>query len=54
MAYFGKKPWTNPFEKKFQLFAFLNFLFLLPKKAFFAGEYHKTHFPGIYCQKKRR
>ena len=54
MAYFGQKPWTNPFEKKIQLFPFLNFLFLLPKKAFFAGEYHKTNSAALDCPKKRR
>ena len=34
MAIFGPKPWDNPFEKC-QFLDFLNFLVLLPKKAFF-------------------
>ena len=34
MAIFGPKPWVNYF-KKIQFFDFLNFLFLLPRKAFF-------------------
>ena len=37
---------------KTQFFDFFNFLFLQLKKEFFAGEYHKTHFPGLDCLKK--
>ena len=35
--------------EKGQFFDFLNFLFLQPRKAFFVLEYHKRHFPGLYC-----
>ena len=52
MAIFGPKPSVNHF-KKCQFFDFLNFLFLKPRKAFSALKYRKTHFPGLYCLKKR-
>ena len=52
MAIFGAKPWVNPLERC-QFFDFLNFLFLQPRKAFFVLEYHKRHFPGLYCFKKK-
>ena len=42
----------NPLEKC-QFFDFLNFLFLKPRKLFFVLEYYRTHFPGLYCLKKR-
>ena len=39
--------------EKCQFFDFLNFLFLWLKKAFFVPEYHKRHFIGVYCLKKK-
>ena len=42
----------TPLEKC-QFFHPLNFLLVLPKKAFFLPEYGKTHFPGLYCLKKK-
>ena len=42
----------TPLEK-YQFFDFLNFLFLQLRKAFFVLEYRKTHFPGLYCLKKK-
>ena len=52
MGIFGPIPWVKPFGKM-QFFDFLNFLFLQPRKAFFALEYRKRHFPGLYCLKKK-
>ena len=41
------------FLEKYQFFDFLNFVFLYSRKAFFFFlEYHKRHFPGLYCLKK--
>ena len=53
MANFGPKPWTNPFGKKssFQLFKHLVFIPL--KRPFSVLEYDKTHFPALYCVKKK-
>ena len=51
MAFFGPKPWFNAFGKM-QVFDFLNFLFLKPRKAFFHLEYRKRDFPGLYSLKK--
>ena len=34
-----------------QFFDLLNFMFLQPRKAFFALEYRNIHFPGLYCPK---
>ena len=38
---------------KWQFFDFLNFLFLYPRNTFFLLEYRKTHFPLLYCLKKK-
>ena len=53
MAIFGPKPWVNPFGKMsiFRLFELLVFISL--ERSFFALEYHKIHFPGLYCLKKK-
>ena len=53
MAIFGPKPWVNPLEKIsiFLLFGLL--VFLAWKGVSFLLEYHKRHFPGIYCLKKK-
>ena len=53
MAIFGPKPWVNHFSRNCQFLNFLNFLFLLSRKAFFVLEYRKRHFPGLYCLKKK-
>ena len=52
MAIFGQKPWVKPFGKMsiFRLFELLLFIAL---KGGFVLEYHKTHFPGLYCLKKK-
>ena len=51
--FFGQNHGLTPLEKC-QFFVFLNFLFLSPRKAFFVLEYHKRHFFGLYCLKKRK
>ena len=52
-AIFGPKPWVNPFRKmsNFRLFELL--LFIPQKGIFFVLEYRKSHFPGLYCLKKK-
>ena len=52
MANFGAKPWANPFGK-ISIFDFLNLLFFYLRRAFFVLEYHKRHFPGLYCLKQK-
>ena len=39
--------------EKCQFFASQNFLFLQPRKGFFVLEYHKRHFPDLYCLAKK-
>ena len=53
MAIFGPKPWVNPSEKMpiFRLFELLVFLSL--ERRFFVLEYHRVHFPGLYCVTKK-
>ena len=53
MAIFGPKPRVKPFGKMsiFRLFELLFFYSL--QKRFFDLEDSKTHFPGLYCQKKK-
>ena len=54
MAILKPKPWVNPFRKMsiFRLFQPL-FLFFSLYRRFFVLEYHKTHFSGLYCLKKK-
>ena len=42
----------TPLEKS-QFFDYSELLFLQPRKAFFVLEYHKRHFPGLYCLRKK-
>ena len=43
----------TPLENlKFSTFS--TFCFYSPERRFFAGEYYKTHFPGLDCPKRRR
>ena len=49
MASFGAKAWTNPFGKMSIVRRFQLVVFVALKGVFFVVEYHKTHFPGIYC-----
>ena len=50
MAIFGQKPRVNCFEKC-QFFDFSSFYGL--QRRFFALEYRKRRFPGLYCLKKK-
>ena len=52
MANFGRKPWVNPFGKM-SFFRLWTFCFYSLERRFFVQEYHKGHFPGLYCQKKK-
>ena len=53
MAIYGPKPWVNPFRKMsiFRLFEVL--VSIAQKGIFLVLEYRKTHFPGLYCLKKK-
>ena len=42
----------TPLEK-FQFFDFFNFFFYSLQRRFLLLEYSKTHFPGLYCPKKK-
>ena len=53
IAHFGPKPWTNPFEKISIFRLFWTFSFSSLKNSFFILEYHKTHFPRLYCLTKK-
>ena len=39
--------------EKWQFFDFFNFFFYSLKRRFLVLEYRKTHFPGLFCLKKR-
>ena len=39
--------------EKCQFFNFLNFFFYRLERLFFVLEYHKRHFPNLYCLKKK-
>ena len=54
MANFGPKPWTNPLWKNLNFSTFSISCFYSLERRFFPLEYHKTHFPGPYCLKKKR
>ena len=53
MAIFEPKRWVNPFGKMsiFRLFELV--VFIAQKRIFFVLEYHKRHFAGLYCVKKK-
>ena len=53
MAIFGPKLFVNLFRKMsiFRLFELL--VFYSQERHFFVLEYRKTHFPGLYCLKKK-
>ena len=53
MAIFGSKPWVNPFKKNVNFSTFRTSYFYSLEKRFFVLEYHKMHFPGLKCLKKR-
>ena len=51
MTIFGLKLWVNPFGKVSNLGIFEVLVFIAQKRIFFALEYRKRHFPGLYCLK---
>ena len=53
MAIFGPKPWVNFFGKMsiFRLFELVVFFSL--ERLFLVLDYHKRHFPNVYCLKKK-
>ena len=53
MAIFGPKPWVNFFGKMsiFPLFELVVFFSL--ERLFLVLDYHKRHFPNVYCLKKK-
>ena len=54
MANFGPKPWTNPFGKNnLNFWIFQTSCFCSLESRFSVLEYRKTHFPSLYCQKKK-
>ena len=53
MANFGPKQWTNPFGKMSIFRLFKTSCFYSLERRFSVLEYHKTHFPGLYCLKKK-
>ena len=52
MAVFGPKPWVNPLGKNINISTFRTSCFYSLESRFFVLEYHKRHFPRLYCQKK--
>ena len=53
MAIFGREPWVNPVWKMSIFFTFWTSCFYSLERRFFVLEYHKRHFPGLYCLKKK-
>ena len=53
MPVFVPKPWVNPFGKMLILRLFERLVFFGLERRFFVLEYHKRHFPSLYCQKKK-
>ena len=56
MAIFGPKPWVfwnNVFWNNVNFSSFWTSSFYSLERRFFALEYHKRHFPSLYCLKKK-
>ena len=53
MAIFGPKPWVNPLAKMSIFRLFWTTCFYSVERRFFVLEYHKRHFPSLYCLKKK-
>ena len=51
MDIFGPKSWVFGKKSIFRLFELVLFFWL--EKRFFVLEYHKRHFPGLFCLKKK-
>ena len=52
MAIFRAKPWVNPFGKM-SISTFWTSCFYSLERGFIVLEYHKRHFKGLYCLKKK-
>ena len=53
MAIFERKLWVHPCGKISILSTFSTSGFYSLERRFFALEYRKRHFPGLYCLKKK-
>ena len=53
MAIFEPKPWVNPFGKNVNFSTVWTSLFYSLERRFFVLEYHKRHFPNLYCLKNK-
>ena len=53
MAIFGAKPYVNPFGKMSIFRVFRTSCFYKLERRFFVLKYHKIHFPGLNCLKKK-
>ena len=53
MAIFEPKPWVNPLGKNVNFSTIWTSCFYSLERRFFVLEYHKRHFPGLYCLKKK-
>ena len=51
-SFFDQNHGLTPLEKS-QFLDFLNFFFYALERRFFVQEYCKTHFPGLYCPRKK-
>ena len=52
MAFFGPKPWNDPFTKNVNFSTIWTSCFYSLERRFFVLEYRKRHFTGLYCLKK--
>ena len=53
MAIFGPKPWVNPFGKMSIFSSFWTSCFYSLQRRFYVLEYHRIHFRGLHCVKKK-
>ena len=53
MAIFSPKPWVNPSGKNLNFSTFWTCCFHGLERRFFVLENCKTHFPALYCKKKK-
>ena len=52
LSFLDQNHGVTPLEKC-QFFDLLNFCFYSLERRFFVLDYHKGHFPGLYCLKKK-
>ena len=53
MAISGPKPWVRSLRKNVNFSTFWTCSFYSLERHFFVLEYHKRHFPFLYCVKKK-